>query len=149
MSDRAEKAVAHGAVVTHPTDRHARKRTELADAEAALRKVQEARNGAAREAEAAAGAALDRVEAARARGQALRDQVDNFARLSAEYQQLAEETAEQVVDQELAIAAAVRDAASAAERARELLKPFRRQEVPLERRIEALRKRLDRAERRS
>lgn len=142
-----ETTMMHGAAVT-PVDRHARKRSELADAETALAKVQEAKGQVVREAEESARAAVSRHVAAKARGQDLRWKVEEYAELAERYLTLADEVADEVVEQEIVIARAEREAEALAAQAMEIAKPFRRQEVPLERKIESLRARLGRAERR-
>ena len=135
---------AHGAVVHNPTDRHARKRAVLADAESALRGIHEAKDGAVVEAQAAAARADECLSAEVARAARLRLQEAQFVDLAAGYLQLAEEAAMATAAQDAAVAAARANLDRLAALAHAANKPFRKLEVPLERTIESLRKRLAR-----
>ena len=132
----------HGAVVTQSEDRHARKRRALEDAQVALDRIQEEKAGRIAELQGLATLAAERSVAEAARLAALTDLRESYLDLASQYQQLAANVAEQIDHQRLVATSARAEAERATAIAVKANKPFRKREVPLERRIDSLTKRL-------
>ena len=128
----------HGAVTITPKGPHERKRVLLADAQQALDRLgveKEAVMGLVR---GAAEQATRQKEAALLRLQQLQELAEGYLDLLAEIE-------EQIAGQRVVVGDTTRAAAVAEEKRRQSTRPFRQREISLERTVESLAKRLQRA----